>query len=271
MNNKTHLVILAGKKQSGKTSTADFLTANEMLIMRLIDGFSIDIDNNIVVKKGDESAVINFSNQSRTFKEMMDSCVYPHIRPFGFADRLKKAVNLIFGIPLQLLYGSDEDKNSLTKITQQDFLSAVSITTRNAFKKDVGTTEGYMSIRQILQWFGTDVCRKIKETVWVDGLIEDVFEHKPQIAVIHDCRFKNELYAFDDIESNEDVASVTKILFRRGNSEDSHSSENDIEDVDISKFDLVIDNNSMTLPEKNEKVLSFLVSKGITEFGMERD
>jgi hypothetical protein len=54
-------------------------------------------------------------------------------------------------------------------------------------------------IRRLMQVFGTEVGRQIVgPNVWVDSLLRKIEQEKPDVAVITDCRFPNELAAIRD-------------------------------------------------------------------------
>lgn len=47
--------------------------------------------------------------------------------------------------------------------------------------------------RALLQWWGTDYRRASDQDYWVKKLADEIFVDNPQIAIITDCRFPNEL------------------------------------------------------------------------------
>ena len=55
--------------------------------------------------------------------------------------------------------------------------------------------KGPMTVRDFLQYMGTDVMRRIYEPIWVQACIEDIRREEPLLAVIDDCRFVNEIEA----------------------------------------------------------------------------
>lgn len=99
---------------------------------------------------------------------------YPKYRKLSFADVLKKECSEIFKYPLEWNY-SEEGKQQVVR-----------------YHYMLPTTE--MTIREILQWYGTDLKRAQNENYWVEKMEEKLFSihMKPWNIVIDDIRFKNE-------------------------------------------------------------------------------
>lgn len=98
-----------------------------------------------------------------------------------------------------------------------------------------------MTSRELLQYFGTDVMRKMYENVWVDYAVKTITREKSNLAIVADVRFPNEVEAIKN-------AGGKVIRLTREFAEDSHSSENalDKENYDWSNFDYVVNNTDMT-------------------------
>lgn len=250
------IVAFCGKKQSGKSSTAKFVCGNEMIRIGLIDNLTVQEDGDVGSTLSNGSQVVfDFDTKSSEAIDFYSRSVWPTVRKFSFADNLKFATHKIFGIPLQLLYGSDEDKNSITHIKLSDLYGLISINILNNLKKTM-SADDFLSVRQILQLFGTNICRKMDDKCWVRGLISDVQSYGSELSLIDDCRFKNEVYSLREI-------GATLILFKKSLGNDSHISEKDLDDIDESVFDLVVDNSNMSLLDKNEYVMNWLQNNNI--------
>lgn len=93
----------------------------------------------------------------------------------SFADKLKHFCSEIFDIPLYWFY-EPELKNVVLSLKGSGPFSGKDITPR-----------------VILQWFGTEGCRYLREDVWIYWLektLSEVWNNKRW--VIDDCRFPNE-------------------------------------------------------------------------------
>ena len=109
-----------------------------------------------------------------------------------------------------------------------------------------------MTAREFLQYLGTDVMRKIKDTIWVDYTIKTILKEKSEIALIPDVRFPNE------VEAIHKAGGIVLRLTRNPYASD-HRCETALsrEEYDWNNFDYVIDNNNSdinTLMEDLENV-----------------
>jgi hypothetical protein len=106
------------------------------------------------------------------------------VREYGFkkvafADRLKEAIHLIFDVPREWLWGSDEDKQKLTKVAWNDFEN---------FDKTDKDDNIFLSVRELMQIFATEVCRSKIPGIWYRYLPIRPNEN----LVVSDLRFANE-------------------------------------------------------------------------------
>ena len=121
----------------------------------------------------------------------------------------------------------------------------------------------YMTAREFLQTFGTEVCRKIYNDCWVDSCFRRIISEQPGIAVITDARFPNEIEAAIKY-------GATVVRFTRGphKGEDEHESETALdawdEDLELrSKYTIWCDNSSMSIAEQNDFILKELIDKKV--------
>ena len=157
---------------------------------------------------------------------------------YNFADPLKQDICMnILGLSYNQCYGDDIDKNTET---------------------DVWWDGKRLTAREVMQFVGTDIFRKMKNDVWAGATIKKIHTDKPSLAIIADCRFPNEVETVKN--AGGIVIKLTRNLYHS-----DHSSEValDPDRYDPSNFDLVIDNQNMSIVEKNQIILSFLQSKGI--------
>ena len=187
------IVAFAGRKQSGKTTSAEFV--------------------------------------ANLFWQHKDSKIY------NFADPLKNLCIDILGLEYRQCYGSDEDKNQLVNCYWDN---------------------KQLTAREVLQIVGTDMFRKMQNHVWSNATIRQILREQPNLAIIADCRFPNEVTAI------KNVAGIVIGLSRNPHNSD-HTSEIalDPDRYDQSLFDLVIDNDNMTITEQNKVIYEFLHFKGI--------
>lgn len=157
---------------------------------------------------------------------------------YNFADPLKKDICMnILGLTYDQCYGEDMDKNTVTDIEWEG-------------KK--------LTAREVMQFVGTDLFRKMKHDVWAGATINKIKNEQPDMAIIADCRFPNEVQAVKD-------AGGVVIKLNRNPYNSNHSSEIALDESNysVSNFDLVIYNENLTIPQQNEVVLNFLKKKNI--------
>jgi hypothetical protein len=157
---------------------------------------------------------------------------------YNFADPLKTDICMnILGLSYDQCYGSDENKNTFTDCYWQDVR---------------------LTAREVMQFVGTDLFRKMKNDVWASATINKIKLEEPKLAIIADCRFPNEVEVIQN-------AGGLVIKLTRNPYSSNHDSETalDPERYPTEKFDLVIENDHMTIGEQNKIIHQYLIDKGI--------
>jgi len=176
---------------------------------------------------------------------------------YHFADYLKEICSNLFNIPMEHINGSNEDKNRLTSVDWKDLPFSLTQTqnvymkTKNANFYD-GSSEK-MSIRNVLQVFGSDICRNMDNDCWVNACKSRIERDAPSYALIADARFPNEIDAFPN-------AIVIRLL--RNPLDNKHVSEIALDDYHFEKLKkiLILPNSDMTIQSQNETCLAYLKS-----------
>ena len=166
---------------------------------------------------------------------------FHEFRRESFAGTLKDAVSMVFGWDRTLLEGRTKQAREWRE-QRDDWWSN---------RLDMEITP-----RWILQWWGTEVCRKgFHNDIWIASLEKKLHDSKDNI-VISDCRFPNEIKSIKDaggivvrvvrgpepewydiaVQANAGNKSYQDILTARG----IHPSETSWIGT---KFDAVLDNN----------------------------
>ena len=263
------ILVLAGKKQSGKSSTANFI-AGYMLTQLGRQGvpfcptqFTLDEEGNLIVNtvmidaEGETiygDGILDLSRRDEDFVVWASNIMWPHIKLYNFADTLKQVAVTVFGLDPEKVYGTNEDKKTLTKIKWRDMCTFLPPRTVGDLKKS-GKYDKCMSVREFLQYFGTNVCRKLYDGCWAESTFRRIAQEGSDLAVIGDGRFKNEII----LPKERDVRTMK---FTRSIDEDLHESEKELDAIPDSKYTAVIDNKYMTLKEKNQAVLDVLYEWG---------
>lgn len=139
----------------------------------------------------------------------------------AFADRVKDAIHVIFGVPKAKLYGSDADKQELSPVRWSDLVDI------DRTHKD---HHEFLSIRELLQSFATEICRSKCPSIWYRYLPLNSQDN----IVISDLRFLNEA---EHLQSQE--ACIIKVQ-RPSVTASAHESETGLPDSFIHH---VIDND----------------------------
>lgn len=157
---------------------------------------------------------------------------------YNFADPLKQNICMdILGLTYDQCYGSDDKKNELV---------------------DCYWDNHKLTAREVMQIVGTDIFRRMKQNVWSDAIIRRINKESPTAAIIADCRFPNEVDAIKK-------AGGTVIKLTRNPHNSYHASEMalDQDQYDQKNFDLIIDNENLSISEQNDQILKFLLNKGM--------
>jgi hypothetical protein len=115
-----------------------------------------------------------------------------------------------------------------------------------------------MTAREVMEIVGTKIFRKMKNNIWVDATINKIKKEEYDLAIVLDNRFPNEV---DSILYNLGfVIILTKNPF---NYIEEPETALDPEKYDWSKFSLIIDNENLSIENKEKEIHSFLQNKGI--------
>ncbi len=280
----TQIIGIAGKKRSGKNTVANFLHGYVLRKKGIIKDFAINDTGELIVNAlylepdgsvKEELGILDLTQQNDAFYGYADQMIWPHIKLYHFADALKEICISMFGLTFEQVYGSS--KSSLTKLNWKNMpgvvvyedakamLTKLDKKFQNATIDEVQTAFGslvlvkeatLMTSREVMQYVGTDIFRRMNNKVWTDLCLNKIKEEAPEIAVIADCRFDNEAV---EIKSNGGL--VVK-LQRDMYPEDTHSSESGLQAFE---FDAVVDNQKMSIKDANFEVLNKLVALGVTE------
>ncbi len=266
----TEVVVFAGKKQSGKSSAGNFVAGFALTQMGrrnpgqgLPTQFTIDDEGQLIVNSSTlnssgqeiiEHGILDLTRRDYDFVKYAEEYIWPYVRVYNFADLLKDIAVTVFGLEWKQVFGSDDDKNSLTKIKWHDVMPFMD----KAVKKDLsgqGKLKEYMTSREFLQFFGTEVCRAIYDDCWIESCFRRIKEDQPALAIICDCRFGNEI---------DYSLSQGAHVFRLMNTpfESTHKSETEIDKVDPAKFSAIIP-AGLSIVEKNQEILDTLYKLGV--------
>jgi len=253
---------IAGKKQSGKNSSANYLTGytlkecGAISDYRILDSGELNVLTNFQDGTTDWG-VLDICRKDEEFLSIAEKTIFPFVKIYSFADSLKELAVNLFELEPEQVWGTDEQKNSLTHLKWSDmpgvydgfiFDQHGNAIDRDKYyiKEDINS---YMTGREFLQFFGTEIGRRIYSPIWINSTINKIVSEKSGLAIIADVRFPDEVYAIQN-----SGGSVIRLL--RSVYEDNHPSEISLDETVFhpSGFDSIIDNRNLSMKETCEKV-----------------
>ncbi len=285
------IICMSGKKQAGKNTACNFVMGSVLMESKLVRGsFAIYPAGELWISDlfgdTDYEGIIDPTRTDPTWLEFADEHIHPYVKIYSFADLLKTEVCMkILGLSKAQCFGTDEDKNTLTQLRWEDMPGVTSVApscevktigfidpkrseqhttdTYNEYFKKLGLPlvyhkPGLMTARQVLQFVGTEVFRKMYNNVWVDATIRRIQEEGSSFALICDGRFPNEITGVND------VGGKTIRFTRQLSGVDQHESELalDRDRFDWNQFSGVIDNMEMSIGEQNEALQKLFYAWG---------
>jgi len=253
--NRTRLIAFVGNAQSGKMTSCNCMTGLVWKASRLVNDWLVDDTGKLVIKdlkgytfpNGKHFDVLDWNNDDEINHILPKLSPHPMnlIQKVAFGDPLKQAIHTIFGVEPELLWGTDQQKNEDTQYTAGEFLNLIGAA-RFPFKHKKGSD--VLTVREIMQCFGTEIIRRINPRIWVDRTVENIYsiieQWRPQIIVCEDVRFPEELDAI------KEMGGITIGLTRKPKSSagDKHTSEQVQKLLDSCHF--VIPNDNMSVQEQ---------------------
>lgn len=262
-----NILVLSGKKQSGKSNVVKHIYGLKLKEKGVVDTFDFTADGDLLVpiKKinpsdADEYGVFDIFRQDDDFLGFLEHTgIWPEIERFSFADSLKMSVSVIFGIDPEL-YKTNEGKQTLTHITWKSVSRFLTPQVAKRVKEE-GKLERNLTVRELLEYFGTHICRHMDDDCWVRSTWNRIQASPAKLAVIDDCRFPNELTYF-----KERGAKVIRL--KRQIDDSNVESETALDHLPDDAYDLVVYNQDMTMTAKNAVVSDYLIQQGLVPEGL---
>lgn len=236
---------LSGKKCSGKNTSFNWMLGQQMVGLGLVDWARINNKGQLVVPAVVNNDIVDgiLDAENPKTQEYLAKVVWPFLRPYSFATPLKQFCMEVFGLTYEQCYGSNTNKETLTQLRWVDMPD---------FHMDNDPPQ--MTARAVMQYFGTNVCRRMLDNCWVDATIRRIQKDKPQLAVITDVRFPNE------VEGIQKAGGKVVRFLRAPFAVDEHPSEIALDNYE--GFDAVLDNREMSIPEQNAAMNTIMVGWG---------
>lgn len=246
------IIGISGKKQAGKTTVANIIHGEILIKNNMILDYNINEQGKLLIKtsnsKGEEGwGEFDIERKDEPFVEYAHYNMWPYVKLYNFADPVKDLCINLFGFTYEQAYGTDEQKNQvLSNIRWEDMPRFQNMKLMKKMpidsKKSWNWREGEMTAREFMQFFGTDIMRKIHPNVWANACINKINKEGSELAVVADVRFPNEVEAI-----NKTGGKVLRL--DRDVHEDNHDSETalDMGNYDHANFWSVVYNQEMTI------------------------
>lgn len=291
----TQIIGFSGKKQSGKNTACNFIIGHSMHSLGIVK-YAYEITENGQLKISDlfgdteHEGIFDINRNSKKLKQFLAEYLDKYVKLYSMADILKQEVCIkILGLKYEELYGTDEEKNRETQLRWEDMPGVFTIkpidlawSLTDGYPEEKGTAfdiegrlgknyeningiiyhePGNMTAREVMQYVGTDIFRRMYSDVWVDALLRRINEDQPGIALICDIRFPNEVFGV------QRSGGVVIRLTRNNDSTDTHSSETslDKDKFDWENFNYILDNQNKTIIESNEDIYGIMNTLGLIQ------
>jgi len=282
----TQIIGFAGKKQSGKNTCCNFLTMLKLLENGVCKNARLNDDGEIEVSDifGDtlpDKDWFLFKNPPVNTGAVLNEL--NAVKIYALADGLKRVAIDILGLPEDKVYGTDVDKMAETHLLWENMPGVVTQPIPNRIFEEVEGRPGYyyhktegddflipmiyhepgpMTIRDVLQFMGTEIFRRMYDTVWIDALVRRIENDKPQLALVCDVRFDNEIALLQ--KAGVIIIGLERDIFQ---SKDTHASEQ----VNLQLCDKIIQNGHLSIGDQNREVYMALKQAGckhLTDLGV---
>ena len=225
------IIGISGKKQAGKNTVANYMHGKVLKTEGMVRDFFVNKKGELVIETSNSigetgHGIFDINRTDSDFISYAELELWPYIKLYSFADGLKKLCIDFFNLKPEQVYGTDDQKNTLTKMRWEDM------------PHNPEGVSGNMSAREFMQYFGTDIMRSMYLNVHVDNTIKRIKSEKTKLAIIADIRFPNEVKSIQD--NGGYVIRLTRDRYH-----DAHDSECGLDQdrFDWNNFDAIIDNS----------------------------
>lgn len=241
---------ISGKKQAGKTTIANIIHGEVLLVNNLIKDYNVNDKGKLIINTTNQQGAdgwgeFDIERKDEQFVEYAHYNMWPHVKLYNFADSLKDMCINLFGFTYEQAYGTNEQKDQKVKHLLWKNMPRGKVSRK--------APKGEMSAREFMQFFGTEVMRKMHSDVWANACLNKITKEGSDLAIIADVRFPNEVDAINK-------AGGKVLRLERNVHEDDHDSETalDADNYDHDNFWHVLDNREMTIGETITEVRSLL-------------
>lgn len=183
---------------------------------------------------------------------------------FFFSEALKRFCVDVLGLNESHVFGTQEDKNKVTHLKWEDMpgvvitldenikdFSIVKVGLDSIPTKLIAHRPGYMTVREVLQFVGTEIGRRMYDNVWIDATFRKIQKSDCDFVIFTDARFHNEL------DYLRKYGAVLVYLLRQPIRVGlEHSSETQL--TTYKNWDELLDNRNLSIEEQREEVIKII-------------
>lgn len=255
--------IASAGKRGGKSTTANFIFANELKNLNIIERFDMDENGDLYVNHDSYDdgvnkieagmAILNMECRDPLFINFLAQRIWPHVKIYSFADKLKDIAINMYGLKPEQVYGSTKEKESETQYTYRQLEKVVP---GKYFPKTLQNLDDIVTARKFVQYL-SDTLRELNDDCFLNPIIKQLEIEQVPLSIIADVRRKAE------VDKIKEMGGKVIFLTRCGE-KDYHRIENEFKDIEdkSSYFDFVIENHDMTVAQRNVEVYTELKSIG---------
>lgn len=237
------LIGISGKKRSGKNTCGNYIFGKALKLNNMTEDFKINDDGKLEILTYFEDGskdfgIFDIDRKDDFFLSYVSENVWPFVKSYSFADILKETAISLFGLNPISVYGTEEQRAEPTHLLWENMPTNTPTVVDSSWAAVEKT--GPMSGREFMQYWGTEIGRKMYPQIWINATMNRIKAEQSEISIITDVRFPDEIDAIK-------AAGGVVIRLTRNVQKDNHYSETALDKY--KGFDYIIDNKKMTLSE----------------------
>lgn len=250
------IIGFAGRKRSGKDSALKYVYGQVLVKNEVVDKFDMTPDGDLLLPAqfadGEiKMGVFDIARRDFGMVNYLSQEVWPYVKDYYFGAFLKEMILKMYNIKFEQLNGTTEQKQSEIPYTWEPFLDILPKSVKPKGKKKTDK----MIAREFIQRYA-DLLRHIDPMALIKVLVDEINFEQPPLALVGDVRFINEVNAIKDMGG--------KVIFlKRKIDDDTHKSESELDSLEESYFDAVLDNTDLTLEAKNVELHRIMSEWGV--------
>ena len=176
----TKIIGIAGKKQSGKNTTANILHGLVLKEKNMINDFNVGPNGQLMVETYNSTGNLGWgefdiTRKDNDFLSYAENNMWPYIKMYSFADTLKWISMELFDIPQEQLFGTNEEKNKVVPHLLWENMP-IHPSDINTFQVMASKSSPNMTAREFMQFFGTNIMRRMYNDIWTGHTIKRINE-----------------------------------------------------------------------------------------------